>query len=581
MAFVCLMSIHSITLAQGKDAARVVVISSMEKLRSDQTPEKGSGQVSLSAARGEAESSQLLVVAPEDRALRNVTVKAAPLRNLSGATLDLTVSLVGYVNIPLPTPDGYNTPGDYPDILYPLKSFEVAAGKNQSVWLTSWVPRDAQPGVYEGAIAINDDRGLIARVPVSVRVYSAVLPKQALLKTAFGYGPWEIEKPKYYGASWAGSEKEEAFLRQMISYRMTPVNNDIGGTLRSLKDAITKDVDGQWKADWTAFDQEVEKRQKEGWTQFFLSHLPLSWWNPDSDRNLTVELNRWGKVSQDEQGQILRLLNAHLVEKKWAHLFAYKCFDEPSINPNNEKFIREFADFFHENAPDLRLLMITTDCREKNLAKEYPLYTWVPHLPGLDLDPGYEEFLKERQKMGEQAWFYICETRTFHEISQRYADAAPIDRTGTSQRSLGWLAWRNHLDGFLYWNVTAWDYRGGYDHPENAHKGEGVLFYPDLKNHGVPFPSIRAELLRDGFEDYDLLFLLNQKIARLEAKSNLNASQKKTLTDAKGLLDISDLAPNLRDFNRDPSAYEGHHNAVLKALANLEQIEPSTPDPAR
>ncbi|MFV0338417.1 MAG: glycoside hydrolase domain-containing protein [Chthoniobacterales bacterium] len=560
------------TAAVAQSAPSVAVVSSMEKLRPDQKPTDGKESIQLYAARGEVEDAQIIITAG-DKDLKNVSLKASTLRTANGGKIEPELKFVGYVNIHTPDPNGFGQPGDYPDILYPIKNFPLAAEKSQSIWFTVKPPLGTKPGDYTGSVQVVADRKTIATLKVSLRVFDFDLPRMSALKTSFGYGPWNHAKPNYYGSNWPDSKQEEAFLKQMIDYRMSPNNTGIGGILKSLKNVFTQNSDGQWEANWSDFDEEVQKRLDQGWNFFYLAHLPLSWWHKDAEKNLTIETNRWKKIPREEQAQILRQLNDHLVEKGWADRFAYKCFDEPSINEHNEAFLRELSEFFQKNAPDLRILMVTTDCREIKLAGEKPIFTWVPHLPSLHLCKGYEDFLKERQKVGEEGWTYICETRANIDVSHAYPDIAPIDREGASQRAYGWLAWRNRLDGILYWNVTEWDYRGGYDNPKNSNKGEGVLFYPDLENHGQPFPSIRAALVRDGFEDYDLLFYLNETINRLDAIPNLQAADKETIKKAQALLDVSDIMPNLRDFNRDPQAYADHHRAVLEALENLTQLE--------
>ncbi len=552
------------------------VLSGMEKLRPDQKAEGGRSSIELFAARGEAENLQVIVTAPQG-GLTDVSLKASDLISSNGEKLSPELNTVGYVMIRQPTPDGYGEPGEYPDILYPNRPFNVAEGANQTVWYTVWTPLNAEPGFYEGTITISAKGKTPQTIPVKLRVYSAVVPKQSRLATAFGYGPWNSQKPAYYGNNWTNSELEEAFIVQMLRYRMTPVNSDIGGMVRTLKETFTRDAGGTWSADWARFDEEISNKLEQGWTRFHLSMLPLPWWQKDSERILHPQKNRWQDLPEAEQAQILQLLNAHLVEKGWAKYFAYKQFDEPSMIPPNMDSIRKMGEFLNQHAPDIRLLMVSTDCRERKLASDTPTYDWVPHLPSLHLDPGYEEFLKQRQKAGETAWTYICETRALHKVSYRYPDVAPPDRHGSSQRCFGVLAWRNRLDGFLYWNVNEWDYRGGYVSESNAHIGEGVLFYPDVEQKGLPFPSLRAALLRDGFEDHDLLCLLNEELEWFHQAKNVPVAHKETIAEAKHLLDVSHLMPNLRDFNRDSEAYETHHRAVLEALESLASIRANLP----
>lgn len=510
----------------------------MEKLRPDQKAEGGRPSIELFTARGEAESAQMIFTASKGD-LTEVSLKASDLVSSTGEKLSPELNTVGYVTIRQPTPDGYGEPGEYPDILYPNRSFNIAKGTNQAVWYTVWTPLDAKPGLYEGTVTLTAKGEARQTIPVKLRVYNATVPKQSRLATAFGYGPWNAQRPAYYGSRWQSSGLEEAFIAQMLRYRMTPANNDIGGMVRSLKDTFTRNSEGVWTADWTRFDEEIAHRLEQGWTRFHLSLLPLPWWQRDSKRILQPRENRWQELPEAEQAQILQLLNTHLVEKGWAKYFAYKQFDEPSMIPPNMESIRKMGEFLNEHAPDIRLLMVSTDCRERKLASDRPTYDWVPHLPSLHMDAGYEEFLKQRQKAGETAWTYICETRAFHEVSHRYPDVAPPDRHGASQRCFGILAWRNRLDGFLYWNVNEWDYRGGYLSESNAHIGEGVLFYPDVEEKGLPFPSVRAALLRDGFEDHDLLHMLNEELEGFQQAKNLPVQHKDTLTKASARSGLS------------------------------------------
>lgn len=567
-SFLAVASIATIQMPLRADtASQVSVVSSMDKFRRDERPPYTADEVNLHAARGDAENQQIIISAiGED--IRELTIEASPLKSPDGSELLPEVNLVGYMMIHHPTPDGYGVTGEYPDILHPLSSFEVTKGNSQAIWYAVWVPRDATPGDYQGEVTVRAGENVLRKINVSLKVYSAVLPKQSILRTAFGYGPWELKKPLHYGKHWT-KEKEEAFFAEMVRYRLTPVNADIGGTLRSLRDAFRKDSSGNWVADWAEVDQEIAMRLEQGWSQFNLTYLPLDWYSPDEKRILRKAPNRWQELTEDDQAQLLRLMNDHLVEKGWVRFFAFKCFDEPSINPENIALMRKIGALVHANAPNLRLLMITTDTRERNLALEYPLWTWVPHLPSLSLAPGYEEFLHERQKKGEQAWTYICDTRMFHDNTILFPDIAPPDRTGTSQRSFGSLAWRNRLDGFLYWNVTEWSYREGYGHPDHLRPGEGVLFHPDFETYAIPLASIRVALVRDGFEDHDLLYLLNQKVKTFSKNKGLSADQIAALKAARELLDVQELIPNLRDFNRDPSAFENHHKAVLQAYERL------------
>lgn len=552
-------------------------IPTLDKLRRDQTPPQVGRQVALHAARAEGESAQIIIHGGGE-ALKDVRVTAQPLVSQDGEKLKLETALVGYLSIEQPTPDGYGVTGDYPDILGANKPFDLPAGQSQAVWITAWVPATAKPGVYRGSVTVEatgEGEGKAAKtLEVEMTVHHTVLPRQGILKTNFGYSPWVPRKAAYYGPQWDGSETEAAFLRKMLDYRLGYACTGLN-LYPSLAETFYRDDEGNWQARWEAFDREVSHHLEAGVNYFQLSLIPLSYHIKEGETLVPAPRPNLPTYSREDQAAILKLMNRHFIEKGWQDRFAWRLFDEPLMSKENVHIIQELADFIHEHSPVTPLMMVTTDTRERQLADERPRYLWVPHLPSLALSEGYEEFLKERQQIGEPAWSYICVTRIIGQhqgeyVGHPFADVGGIDRTGASQRILGIQAWRNRLDGFLYWDVADWDYYTGYNSPTNPYKGEGVLFYPDIENKGVPFASMRAAALRDGFEDHDLLWLLNQKVEALEKAGNLPASAAPIIATARELLDVTDLAPNLQDFHRDTGAYERKHAEILRTLDALE-----------
>jgi len=80
----------------------------------------------------------------------------------------------------------------------------------------------------------------------------------------------------------------------------------------------------------------------------------------------------------------------------------------------------------------------------------------------------------------------------------------------------------------LYWGTTHWDFNceGDQRWPDKpwitynrqpGHNGCGYLIYPGPG--GTPLSSIRLELVRDGIEDYEYLYLLRQMLRAAGAKT--------------------------------------------------------------
>jgi hypothetical protein len=106
------------------------------------------------------------------------------------------------------------------------------------------------------------------------------------------------------------------------------------------------------------------------------------------------------------------------------------------------------------------------------------------------------------------------------------------------------------------------------------YNGDGHLIYPgaDLK----PYSSIRFEALRDGFEDYEYLALLEARLALLESlggHDNLVASLL-PLLNVPGDLCGTDIS-----FTSDPArlaAYRLQLADAIEAAYAVEVPEPST-----
>ena len=114
------------------------------------------GPVSVSAARGEFEPVQVILRPEQDGQLQWVEV--SPLRGAwhKAAPITVRVDEVAYVQVTHPT-DPTCLPGWYPDPLPPLPSpLALSAGKNQPLWLTFHVARDAKPGDYHGELKLTD-----------------------------------------------------------------------------------------------------------------------------------------------------------------------------------------------------------------------------------------------------------------------------------------------------------------------------------------------------------------------------------------------------------------------------------------
>lgn len=540
----------------------VAVVSTMTKVRRDEHgPVRPGLDVKLTAARGEGESAQLLIQA--SRPLQGVKVSATPLEGPDGQRLALELLRVWYVPINNPTPVGFGKQGPYPDPLVPMRTFEVAAGESQGIWVTCWVPRDAVPGDYRGRVKIQPKGMAASEIDVEVRVATAQLPVVPVLRTSFDY--WHAgADPMWYGKQdW--KTREARFLDDLLKYRIsTPPD-------LPWADVFHRGKDGTWVARWDAFDRQVERWRAKGTAFFMLRRQVIPWYGREVPREI---------ADRDAIAAKLRLLDAHLEEKGWSDRFGFYLFDEPILSadwpkagdtqgPENVEAIKAIGRFLHEHAPHLRMIIVACDPVYESVAIDQPTYIWCPHINHFNAT-----FQAQRQQLGEQNWMYVCMTTW----KSTFPDMWRIDRPGTSHRAVGSWLWRYQCDGFLFWCVDYWR-KNPFETPDifaEGVNGDGFLFYPDPGKKHDPHPSMRAALMRDGFEDYELLSLVRSAAQALGSAgaafpSAKQAAATKWLASARQVLNVEDVIPATNRFSEDAAPYENRHRRLLRLLDTLEE----------
>ncbi len=146
----------------------------------------------LDGARGEYIHGQVVIV-PVKEDLSGVTGSAESLQGSQGATIPLSIRVVGYLDTK-EEPEHYEVPfaGWWPDpLLSHLTTFDVPVGACQPLWITVAIPREALPGVYEGQVRVNVGDTKQA-VPVRVQVRSFEIPQSLHFRIAARYdgGDW-------------------------------------------------------------------------------------------------------------------------------------------------------------------------------------------------------------------------------------------------------------------------------------------------------------------------------------------------------------------------------------------------------
>ena len=491
---------------------------SAEKTSFDWLPAQ---EITISAARDEAESFQVVVSSTDGNELNDVAVSGLELTNGS-AVLKLSWHKVGFIRT-LEEPSGYtNAPaGLYADPLLPPENFNVGKNLRQPLWFTIQVPENAQPGIYRGKIRItagNDS----AEIPVSVKVRSFILPRT--LASAFG---------NYYGALThfykqdMPLDKFISFCNLMNQYRMGSKSAIREKTIFNGTDfdfsQVRQLLPETYPYDAGIYRAPVRCRHLENEIEFqrvinYYRQLTTHW----RTQNLPETMFLYGIDEPATGGNI-----------------GFSSGDKKYLLPELYRQLKAIAPY-----PIMQTLNNTEFLDELVGAVDIwcPLLTIYAH---------NDTFFQNRLAAGDTLWLYTCNgdyppTPNFY-----------IERPGIEHRIIFWQTFREGATGFLYWAGNWWRVLESdwitnpvIKSDRGRNHGDGVLFYP-APDFEI-WPSIRAEMIRDGIEDYEYLALLKKLTAELKVKKG--SSHQALIDRAEALCNVDKITTGINHYTKSPEA---------------------------
>lgn len=507
---------------------RAYVFSSLARLQPSTSLDAAGSDISLRAARGEREGTQLVVTSD---AKRRVSVRTQALRGPGRARIP-AAAVQAYiehaVRVEQGSPAGRS--GVYHDALLPAAGRErrVDADTRMVAWVDVAIPRGAAPGRYDGHVEIRSAGDVVAKVPLRVHVDQAVLPERPLLGSSIGTDASQIAR--FEGTPEGSSEIDdmhERYFRLLADARQSAADPSrlIPGAGAGAPAAGSPEA--AYMERWAHLPGSPSVR-----LPFYASYPfedPLG-----RDRPAAVAYLR---------GAAAWLRSEGLMDRSYVFII-----DEPDRSQGGE--VREFTELVHEADPQLRMLLTSELRAEFN----YGIDIWTPNVG----PPFRPADVARVARAGAETWWYPSIT------SYAPHPTLFIDDLRPSGRALGWLAWRYRIRGMLYWTATHWQevedpYRepGTYRETDAVGNGDGSLVYPG-RPAGVrgPVPSVRLLQLRDGSEEFDLLALA--ACARGTAAADAIATR---------------LAPSMTSFVASARTVDA---ARLQLLAAARDADPRT-----
>ena len=519
--------------------------------------------IELFGIRNEYVCAQCVIKA--NRRLQHVTVSVSPLayaeRSLSLPVNTVRWNFVGSVSIEENTPKLIKTdlirlaPARFPDYLSEEKELAIKKGKYKAVYLTIKIPPQAQPGDYRAAVTIKTDKGNKS-LPLKLTVYPLTLPDERHLMVTEWYTT--VRFKKFHDIDPSNSEQ---FYRMLKVYaeNMAEHRQNVFRVSLALIDS-SQDANGKLKFDFSRFDKWAEVFWETGRMDLletgFVARFGEGGWSSKEIvlRDFRVRKGSTGQMitlsGRKFLPQFLPALENHLREKGWLEKTVFHIADEPSNH--NVMPWRDASDFVHRCAPSLRRIdaIETTHCFDR-------LEIWVPKL---DYLATWYDIYRKAQRQGNELWFYTVGIFQKGSLPNKTVDVPLME-----SRIMHWLNYRFGLKGYLHWGFNHWT-----DDPFNApgkHRGDGWHVYP--KKEGL-LNSLRWEQMRNGIQEYEYLWLLEDKIRKM--KDTLPALVSTMIEPARRPTEIAArLVRTISRYSKDPNELYGAKRQVIEEILNLDK----------
>ena len=491
-------------------------------------------EIRILAARDEYEAVQVCVIpAGNEKALKGVKLSVTDLEG-AGHTLqgnDVEISVIEYIQPePVEYPVAYK--GPWPDPLIPQREInvEIPPLELRPFWVEIHVPRDAEPGDYQGELTVTTANSHSLAVPLKLHVWDFAIPDEVHL-------PIDTRlRPNRFTVSGDPEKEDAAWHRYVEFFLRHRINVGPACTVPVAKDP-----------DYAKLDRELEWAFSRGMTSF-----PL----------------RFRGKDEKKRKEFVALCD-HLREKGW---LKYARIQVGIDEPNVEHYAKTV-----EHAKDLKSLApdLTT------WATESPHPDLIGHVDvfGSDICTERPEWNRMAKEAGAKILYSMCHIPVRAQLlrPQQEAPNMILDVPAVYHRVVYWLAWANEIDGLSFWGGNCeWPKGMAKTWPEEPmppkwkgdwvysgiHNGNGITVYPGRNGH--PWASLRMKVIRDGSEDYEYLWVLRELLKKTPKRPRfLRGPRKQEGEELEGLLDpVPEVCVSPTYFSHAP-------DAILRRRAEL------------
>jgi hypothetical protein len=551
------------------ETLEVTVVSPLDKVFRDTVVTPTGSSLRIECASNEFESAQFVIRSQEK--LERVSIFLSDLTSdQSGQRIpasSIRWRFVGYVPVERNTteaecgrhqdiPKGELirlAPFDSPDPLLEDRTLTIAAGQSQPVWLTVHVPKATPAGTYRGGAVVETSAG-DAEIPIELLVYPFEMPDERHLYLTNWFELNHIARAHRVEPL---SEEFWSILQRYAKDFAEHHQNVIYTPWRLIR--AFREKNGELSFDYTNFDRFVQIFLDAGTAERIeIQHVAHHGKEGRAGREIllypieAVDRETGEKVSlRGDQGMevLLRNLHQHLKDKAWIDRAIIHVADEPSFHNRGEW--KAVAQVVRENLPGVKTIdAIGATGFEDALDILVPLTR--------DVATWFDDF-KRVQAAGTEVWFYTC-CSPWGYYANRF-----LDYHLSKTRILHWMNYSTGTEGFLHWGLT-YGWNDPFGPAPRFPPGDSHIIYPGKDG---PMSSMRWEMLREGMEDYEYLWLLENKTRAVMGKLGIGEDRFPANSISREI--CGRLVRSLTDYETDPGVFYATRRALAEQIVQLEQ----------
>lgn len=472
-----------------------------------------SPEINIYSAKGEYEAQQIIITADNSKKLA-YTLELSDLKNSSDSIFskeNIEVFHEKYLVVTSDFDKTGNPVGNYPDALVPYENI-VAVGENvvepnqnQGLYFKFNVPVEQAAGVYTGSAKLTiGDKSM--QIPITLTVRNLVVSQENHARSLF-LTSWFKDR----GELDTTQEMQNKYNEFLYKYRLS--GSELIIDTAHTSDEIEYYVDIAYEHMQNPLCNTVGIPGKPAWDVGFEAACLKAYFRAFAKKSFETNYNMMEKlVFYDNYIDEVQFWGptAGLNAAKTTCTRYMECIQEVcEMLEQDDSITSPIKDEVIESLRKVPMIMTA------HYEEAYAPYidTWCPQWQYYDT-----EFSRSQYDDQEEKWWYgCCDPRvpyaTYH-----------MEDTLLSARLEPWMMVDYDVKGSLYWGTDIYakytnadgysdidDYYTGVANRISSCNGDGFLLYPG-KAYGVdgPIGSMRLESIRDGREEYEILYELKK-----------------------------------------------------------------------